>query len=121
MKQIISTRKEVVQMVDLFYDSVRKDELIGPVFNGIIGDNWDSHLIRMYQFWETILFGVGSYKGNPFEKHVNLPIESHHFERWLQLFESTINTHFEGEYADQALSRANTISKVFQAKMGILP
>jgi len=117
----VENKEDIRQFVDAFYASVRKDPLIGPVFNDAIGeDNWDMHLERMYGFWNTILFSEQDYRGNPFSKHVPLPIEEKHFSRWLELFRITINELFEGPKAEEALVRSKAIAGVFQHKLTYL-
>jgi Truncated hemoglobins len=68
-----------------FYGNARQDELLGPIFDEAI-DDWKHHLPTMYQFWERLLFGVEEYTGNPFEKHLNLPIQAIHLlDGWKSL------------------------------------
>ena len=110
----------VKSLVDHFYAKVNQDELLSPIFNEFAGVQWDSHLNRMYSFWDTILFAKGDYKGSPFDKHLPLPIHSAHFKRWLQLFEETLDEHFEGEMTEQAKSRAHSIGMVFESKLNYI-
>jgi len=98
--------------VDEFYARVRADDLIGPVFMEVILE-WQPHLDKMYAFWNAVLFGVSGFKGNPFAKHAPLPIEQEHFDRWLELFYRTIDTHFEGPVADDAKKRAGIMAEMF--------
>ena len=83
---------------------------------------WDRHMPVMYQFWETVLFGKGGYKGNPVLKHVELnqkaPMTEQHFERWILLWESTIDEHFEGEIAEEAKKKAITMKLLMLYKIG---
>ncbi len=117
----ISDKKDVQLFVDAFYEKVRIDELIGPVFAAIIpNDNWGPHLERMYSFWNTVLFTVKDYHGNPFSKHRPLPIEKVHFDRWIELFSKTIDTHFEGPIADDAKNRAIKMGQLFLSKLEYL-
>lgn len=77
----------IADMVDTFYAKVRADSRIGPVFLQAIGADWGPHLIRMKQFWSTILLASACYKGNPMMAHIQLPrLTQQHFERWLQLW-----------------------------------
>jgi hemoglobin len=112
----INTREDVVRMVDLFYDKVRQDELLSPVFSHL---DWPKHMPVMYSFWSSILLGDQSYQGNPFQKHIGLPIESIHFDRWLGLFTATVRECAEGPVADEAVNRATTIAALFRHKLGL--
>jgi len=71
----------------------------------------------MYAFWNTVLFGVSGYKGNPFSKHAPLQIEQAHFDRWLKLFNETINKHFEGPVAQDACKRAGLMAEMFLSRL----
>lgn len=69
MKQDILTIEDVKLLVNSFYDKIRRDELLGPVFNGIIQDRWPVHLEKMYRFWQTVLLQEHTYFGSPFLPH----------------------------------------------------
>ena len=115
-KRDISGVDDIKLFVDTFYEKVREDNLIGPVFNNVI-DDWTPHLQKMYAFWNAVLFSVPGFTGNPFAKHAPLPIESVHFDRWLVLFNDTIDSLFEGEVARDAKKRANTMAILFLSKL----
>ncbi len=117
MKKDILDRSDIINLVDLFYDKVTKDELLAPVFRHV---DWPQHLPTMYNFWSSMLLGDQTYQGNPFQKHVHLTIDSSHFNRWLELFRLTVDEHFAGFKADEVKSRATSIAGVFQHKMGLL-
>jgi hemoglobin len=116
----IETEGHVKIMVDAFYDKVNKDDLVSPIFNDLAHVNWVQHLPVMYAFWSSILLGSGAYSGQPFPKHMALPIEKLHFDRWLQLFMENMDENFSGPVAEEAKVRARTIASVFQYKMGII-
>ena len=116
----IRTMDDIKQLVDRFYDKVNQDELLSPVFNDIARVNWAKHLPVMYNFWGSILLSAASYSGQPFPKHMALPISGEHFGRWIQLFLETIDENFEGPKAEEAIQRAHAIAMVFQSRMGLL-
>jgi hemoglobin len=72
-----------------FYAKVRQDPLIGPVFEARVKD-WEPHLQKMCQFWSSVALMSGRYHGNPMIKHLPLPVEAAHFDRWLDLFRQTV-------------------------------
>lgn len=78
----------IERLVHGFYDRVRADEMLGPVFAERIED-WGPHLARMVQFWSSVALMTGAYHGQPMRVHLPLPIDARHFDRWLQLFEET--------------------------------
>ncbi|HTJ64417.1 MAG TPA: group III truncated hemoglobin [Alphaproteobacteria bacterium] len=75
-------------LVERFYGRVRKDPLLGPIFAERIAD-WGPHLATMKRFWSSVTLMSGTYHGQPMQKHFPLPIDRHHFDRWLALFKAT--------------------------------
>jgi len=98
-KPDILTEEDIKTLVHRFYAKVRKDKLLAPVFNAVIKDNWDEHLARMCDFWGTLLLYTRKYMADPMVKHMPLPIEPEHFERWLLLFGQTVDTDFSNAEA----------------------
>jgi hemoglobin len=78
----------IEQLVRSFYRKVRTDAVLGPIFVTRITD-WERHLQRMGAFWSSVALMSGAYHGRPMEKHLPLPVDSRHFDRWLTLFEET--------------------------------
>jgi hemoglobin len=114
--QEIRTRLEIVSLVDKFYEKVKHDALLAPLFAHL---DWPKHLPTMYNFWSSMLLGDQSYQGNPFQKHIGLPLEAKHFDRWLKLFIESVDENFVGDKALEVKQRAQSIAGVFQHKLGI--
>jgi hemoglobin len=77
-------------LVHAFYARVRRDPVIGPIFDDAIGDGWDAHLAKLCDFWSSVLLMTGRFKGQPMAVHARLPdIGPAHFTRWLDLFADT--------------------------------
>ena len=108
---------DIKKLVDAFYDKVNKDELLSPVFNDVAKVNWPHHLPTMYKFWEMLLLDGENYKGNPFQKHIPLPVSSAHFQNWIKLFLETVDELFMGEKAEMARTKAKTIAQIFEIRM----
>ncbi|RAK66994.1 group III truncated hemoglobin [Hymenobacter edaphi] len=113
----ISTEADIQALVDRFYDKVNQDALLGPVFNDVAAVHWPAHLPTMYDFWSSILLGTARYKGRPFPKHLVLPIEKPHFQRWLELFYQTVQENFAGPKAEEAKVKALNIATMFEYRM----
>jgi hemoglobin len=120
LKTDITNLNDIKVLVDNFYTKIRDEKLLGPIFNGIIGDNWPAHLTKMYGFWQTLLLDTPAYSGSPFLKHAKLPIAKEHFDRWMELFNETVDEHFSGAKADEAKWRAARMSEMFQYKLDYL-
>ena len=116
MKTDIQNLKDIKVLVDSFYGEVQRDTLIGGIFHGAIKD-WPTHLQKMYTFWQTILLREHTYHGSPFPPHAKMPIYSTHFERWLNLWRKTVDTHFEGKLAEEAKWRGEKMAEIFLSKI----
>jgi len=112
-KKELLNLEDIKTLVDSFYGKVRSDELLAPIFNERIRDNWPVHLEKMYRFWQTVLLGEHTYMGTPFPPHANLPVDKSHFEQWLKLFKETLNEQFSGEKAKEAKWRADKMAEMF--------
>ncbi len=116
-KQDIQNLDDIKRLVDTFYDRVRQDNLIGPIFNEVIQDRWPVHLEKMYGFWQTLLLDVQAYSGSPYPKHAKLPVHQEHFDTWMNLFTATVKELFEGEKANEAIWRAARMAEMFMYKI----
>ena len=116
----IENRQDIQLLVDGFYDKVRKDSLIGPIFNDVAKVDWDEHLPKLYNFWSDLLLGEDSYRGRPFPPHMQLNLQPGHFERWLYLFVQTVDENFVGVKADEAKNRALRIARNFMINLSLM-
>ncbi len=117
----ITQRKDIEQLVNEFYEKVKLDETIGPIFTDVAHVNWEKHLPVMYDFWENIIFQTGNYTGNPMSAHFKIhekhPFTKAHFTRWLAIFQETLNDCFEGPNTELARQRALSIATVIEIKL----
>lgn len=104
----LCTEEEVSELVHAFYARVRRDEVLGPIFEEHIAD-WDQHLARLVDFWSAILRRTARFSGAPMPRHAALPgLSAELFERWLGLFDATLAAQPNramGEQAGQAARR----------------
>lgn len=110
----ITTEQDVEFLVKTFYGRVLKDELLAPHFTHI---DLEEHFPRMIAFWNFILLDKAGYKGNVFDKHVNLAIDETHFDRWIKHFTSVLDDFFEGPTANLARQRAEVLKFTFLSKL----
>lgn len=114
MKTDIRHRKDIEKLVNAFYEKIKTDDVIGYLFNEVVKVNWELHLPKMYDFWENILFYTANYEGNPMAKHKELhhksPMKREHFEHWITLFNTTVDTLFVGPKAEEIKNRAMNIA-----------
>jgi hemoglobin len=98
------------RLVRAFYERVRGDTLIGPVFEARIKD-WEPHLQQMCAFWSSVALMTGRYHGQPMQKHLPLPVDARHFDRWLALFETTARDLCPPGAAEHFIERARRIAE----------
>lgn len=114
-------RDEIVLLVNTFYGKVRSDEMLGFIFDEVAAVDWDTHLPKMYAFWQTVLFRDGGFRGDPIGKHARLvPLTSmgrEQFDRWLVIFEQTVDELFSGGNADHIKRCAADMANVIHTKI----
>ena len=120
MKEI-KTKQDIIILVDAFYKKALTDLEIGYFFTEVMKINLEKHLPKLYNFWESILFKKASYSGNPMMKHLEInktsQIKPAHFDRWLFLWQETVEELYTGELATEAINRANQIGQLMQFKI----
>jgi hemoglobin len=114
LKNDISNSEHVTLLVKTFYSNLLLNEEVKPIFAHV---DFEKHMPHMIAFWEFVLLDKEGYTTNVFDKHVNLPLKPEHFAIWLNTFESTVHYLFEGEKANMAIQRAQTIAYSFETKM----
>ena len=119
----ITDFRDVACLVNLFYNRVRDDDLLGPIFDDVAHVDWATHLPRMYDFWESVLFARATFKGAPLVVHRALaqqtPLTSDTFSRWITLFQSTIDDLFSGPMAEHAKNSAARIAATMEHNLTI--
>jgi hemoglobin len=113
--QAPSKRKEIVDVTDVerlvrrFYRAVIPDPLLGPIFHDF-GVDWSVHIPKLVDFWALRLLGVDGYEGNPVAAHQPVldrcPFGMRELERWLELWDETVDELFGGQTAERAKQRA---------------
>lgn len=112
------SRADVERLVDAFYDRVRIDPVLGPIFNPAVHD-WDAHKATLVQFWTSIMLGTREYRGNPMAAHQPHPIVDAHFGHWLALWRDTAHCVLEPELADAFHERARRIAQSLRYGLGL--
>jgi hemoglobin len=107
----LCTEEEVSELVHSFYDAVRQDAVLGPIFQRHVAD-WDAHLPKMVDFWSSALRGTARFRGSPMPKHVALPgLSKELFKHWLALFRQTTGRLRNRAMAERASDLAGRIAE----------
>jgi len=110
----------IATLVDHFYEKVRREPLIGPIFNAAVHD-WDEHKRLLTSFWCSVALGAHSYRGNPMAAHRPHPIRVEHFDRWLALWQETCLEELGEEHAARMTDYAQRIGRSLKYGLGIHP
>lgn len=104
------------RVVHGFYDRVRADELLGPVFEARLGnEGWPEHLAKMCDFWSSLMLRTDRYAGRPMPPHLRIAeISDDHFDRWLTLFNETLAAECDPASAELFLDFALRIARSFR-------
>jgi hemoglobin len=113
----LTTEADVASVVRAFYAGVQEDPMLAPFFADV---DWEHHLPRMVEFWESIVFHTGRYGGRPFDPHARLEgLRGEHFDRWVGRFHAAVDERFAGPTADAMKEKAASIAGVFRVKLGL--
>ena len=109
------SEEDISRLVPAFYERVRADPLLGPVFDGAI-DDWPLHLEKLKAFWSSVMLGTGRYKGQPMVAHVrHAPdMTGDNFSRWLELWRRTSEDMLSPETAAAFQEKADRIAESLQ-------
>ena len=113
MKEICN-RKDIEILITNFYDEVKKDALLNPFFKHV---NFDVHLPRMIHFWTFVLLDEPGYTTDVTAIHINMPLKQKHFDRWLEIFNKTVDLMYSGEKAEKAKQRVYLVAWTIQSKI----
>jgi len=113
MMKIIESHSDVQFLVERFYAKVVEDDVLSPFF---IHLDFDKHLPKMIHFWTFVLLDEAGYTTDVTAKHSHMRLKQEHFDRWLQLFNDTVDAHFEGEKAELAKQRAFLVGWTIKSK-----
>jgi hemoglobin len=120
------TEDMIHDVIHAFYGEIRRDPALGPIFNRVIGDEWDAHLAKMCDFWSSVLLMTGRFKGAPMVAHARIAdIRPTHFARWLHVFHQTVRRLCPPQAAALFVEKSEMIAQSLQlgiaASRGELP
>lgn len=115
MPEIKLSEQDLARLIPAFYDRVRDDKILGPIFNNAIHD-WPCHLEKLQAFWSSIMLGSGRYKGQPMVAHLRHVdhMTADNFERWLMLWRQTTEELLSAEAAAALQAKAERIAQSLQ-------
>lgn len=114
------TEPLIRQVILSFYEKVRRDAVLGPVFADAIGDDWDPHIERIMLFWLTATRLSRSYDGRNFmPAHLkNHAIRAEQLPRWLELFRATAAEQCSPQAASVLVDIAERMAETLAISLG---
>ena len=113
------TEAMISDVVETFYGRVRRDAVLGPIFNARV-DDWPEHLAKLKDFWSSVLLMTGRFKGRPMAVHAAIPdIDRSHFEHWLALFGETVTELCPPEAAALFRQKSEMIAESLQLGIAV--
>lgn len=114
------TESMIQDLVHSFYAELRVDAALGPIFNRVIGEDWDVHLAKMCDFWSSVVLMTGRFKGSPMGAHARIhDIRPAHFARWLHLFKETAEKLCPPEAASLFVVKSEMIAQSLQLAIAV--
>ena len=121
----IETRADCERLVRAFYGKALADPVIGFIFVDVAHLDLEAHIPVIASFWETILLRSNTYAGGAFAAHARLhakvELRAGHFQRWLGLWQATVDELFAGERAEQAKTHAVRVAAAFHQRLQAFP
>ncbi len=117
---LLFDERAIATLVDRFYEKVRVDAQLGPVFIAAVHD-WDEHKALLTSFWSSVALRAGSYRGNPMAAHRPHPIRAEHFDHWLALWRETCAEALDETDAALMLEYAERIGRSLKLGLGLHP
>jgi hemoglobin len=109
---------QIERLVRGFYTRIRADERLGPIFDQKLRGQWEPHLLRMVDFWSSLMLTTGRYSGRPLQKHLGLDmVRPEDFEIWLRLFKATALEVGGEAFAAAFMSKADRVAASFKMAM----
>lgn len=105
----------LARLIPIFYDRVRADAELGPLFNAAVND-WPEHLERLIAFWSSVMLTTGRYKGSPMVAHLKhkANITPALFDRWLALWSEVTDEVMPSAAAAALQAKAARIAESLQ-------
>ena len=118
MKSDLDSQQKIASFVDAFYLRVLQDEQLAPIFLDVAQIDLDQHLPLIRSYWEKLLLGSSDYRRHTMNIHRALHarqnLQAADFDRWLSLFQNTVDAGYAGPQAERAKQVASHIASNMQ-------
>lgn len=102
----LAGRVDIEALMYRFYGTALYDSVLSEPFAELRAAGLDDHIPTMCDFWETVLFRAGRYRGSALTVHRRLHdrvrLTPEHFVRWLTLWRAVVDEMYTGPVAEHA-------------------
>lgn len=114
----IQNKEDIAILISTFYENAIGDPLLKPTFDQFIDiKSWDTHVLKIIDFWSMVIFKNNDYSGNVFAKHIPMELNKTQIDTWVALFTAAVDHLFFGPNADEAKSKAQMMGVMFTSKI----
>jgi hemoglobin len=117
----LSDRADIEALLRRFYGRVLDDDVLAEAFTDVRAKGLEAHLPVMSDFWETVLFRAGRYRGSALQAHRQVhhrtPLSGQHFDRWLTTWTETVDEMYCGPVAEHAKIQASRIARAMNRRL----
>ena len=117
----LDSREHVEALVDAFYAEVLVDPVLAPIFLDVAAIDLDVHLPHIKDYWSKLLLGETAYQRHTMnihrQLHLRRSLAAADFDRWLTLFQGTVERGFRGPGAERAKRVAAAIAGNMQTAL----
>ncbi len=111
----LDTTTEIHEFVTRFYRDIAQDERFHHYFDDIANVDWNAHTHQLTGYWAGLLLGGPHDDADSVIEahrwlHDTTPFDEALFERWLEIFDETLDGGWRGIHADRARKRARGIA-----------
>ncbi len=114
----MDSRLQIEAFVDRFYQRVLADAELAPIFLEVAAVDLVVHLPHIKDYWCKLLLGETAYRRHTMNIHRQLhekrPLRAVDFNRWLHLFQDTVDSGWTGHRAERAKRVAKSIAENMQ-------
>ncbi len=115
MKFDRATDESIQALLRAFYEKLRSDARLAPVFADALGNDWAAHIATMCDFWGSAMRVSRRYDGDMLAVHRRLEaLRPALFERWLELFDETVTDHCAPDFGAALRDRARKTARNLQ-------
>ena len=110
----LDSREQIEEFVDRFFARLLADDDLAPIFLDVAAIDLAVHLPHIKDYWCKLLLGDRTYRRHTMNIHRELhgkqPLQSVDFQRWLAMFNATLDDGFFGQHTERARRVAAAIA-----------